>query len=86
MLHKVLHFSFLSTFLYIWNTRSLLLWHFFFNIASAREILSNMEQGVNTVIVPWTEGRGHLSNKSEGKHCAEGGLIMERDDIEAGRK
>lgn len=55
-------------------------------IASAREILRSIWRDVNTVIVPWTEGRGHLSNNSLGRHCAEGGLIMERDDIEAGRK
>lgn len=58
----------------------------FAKIASAGKILRSTGQDVNTVIVPWTEGRGHLSNNSEGRHCAEGGLIMERDDIEAERK
>lgn len=77
---------FLSKFLCIWNNHSILLWQCFSKIASAGEILSSMEQDVNTVIVLWMEGRGHLSNNSEGRHCAEGGLIMERDDIGVGKK
>lgn len=55
-------------------------------IASARETLWSPRQDVNTVIAAWTEGRGHFSSNWEERHCAERDLVMERDDIEAGRK
>lgn len=87
LLYKVLRFFFCRHFCPSGITTTSFCGTFFFpKIAGARETLSSMKTDVNTVIVAWTEGRGHLSNKSEGKHCAEGGLIMERDDIEAGRK